>query len=161
MPKTRWERNRYGKQVVAVLIGIVLCGVIAWGQKGEDTEAKEGTTLEDLGVTAAQKASLETLWDLKRKKDIQAIDDLKTLNRLAKDTLAADAEIQETLDAFRAKRQEMQKQIGDLEAELVQALPTRAQLHLTLMGVLENGVPRRPKRSQTETSKPESGASEK
>ena len=128
----------------------MLCGVIAWAQKEtNEGEAQKGTTLIDLGVTEAQKGQLETLWDMKRQKDIQAINDLKVLNRLAKDALVEDAEIQETLDAFRKKRKETQTEIETLESELVEGLPTRAQLHLTLMGVLDNGIPRRTKRAET------------
>ena len=135
------------KYILAILICVVLCGVLAWAQKSSD-ENQKGITLVDLGVTEAQKVQLEELWDLKRQKDIQAINDLKALNRLAKDSLVADAEIQETLDKFRAKRQEMRGQIEAIEEELIQALPTQAQLHLTLMGVLDNGIPRRTKRAQ-------------
>ena len=163
MQNAKQRRNHgshiYGKQILAVLICVALCGVIAWAQKS--SENKKGTTLVDLGVTEAQKVELEALWDLKRQKDIQAINDLKTLNRLAKDTLVEDAEIQETLDEFRTKRKEMQERIEGIEEALVQALPTRAQLHLTLMGVLDNGIPRRTKKSQSnkntnETPKPAS-----
>ena len=136
-----------GKQILAILICVALFGVIAWAQKNS-AENEKGTTLVDLGVTEAQKVQLEELWDLKRQKDIQAINDLKTLNRLAKDSLVEDAEIQETLDTFRAKRKEMRGQIEAIEEELIQTLPTQAQLHLTLMGVLDNGIPRRTKRVQ-------------
>ena len=162
MQNAQQRRNRtpsiYGKQILAILVCVALCGVIAWAQK-HGNEEKKGVTLVDLGVTAAQKVQLEALWDLKRQKDIQAINDLKTLNRLAKDTLVEDAEIQETLDEFRSKRKETQERIEELEEELVQNLPTRAQLHLTLMGVLDNGIPRRTKKAQTnkrtnETPKP-------
>ena len=118
------------------------------GHKKSSDENQKGITLVDLGVTEAQKAQLEKLWDLKRQKDIQAINDLKTLNRLAKDSLVDDAAIQETLDKFRAKRKEMRGQIEEIEEELIQALPTKAQLHLTLMGVLDNGIPRRTKKAQ-------------
>jgi len=135
------------KHILAILIGVALCGIIAWAQKSSD-ENQKGITLVDLGVTEAQKAQLEKLWDLKRQKDIQAINDLKTLNRLAKDSLVDDAAIQETLDKFRAKRKEMRGQIEEIEEELIQALPTKAQLHLTLMGVLDNGIPRRTKKAQ-------------
>ena len=138
----------YGKQIWAILICVALCGVIAWAQKNND-ENRKGITLGDLGVTEAQKVQLEELWDLKREKDIQAINDLKTLNRLVKDSLVEDTEIQKTLDEFRAKRKEMQARISEIEEELVQILPTRAQLHLTLMGVLDNGIPRRTKKTQT------------
>ena len=162
MQNAKRRRNQdshiYGKQILAILICVSLCGVIAWAQKSSNEE-KKGITLMDLGVTEAQKVQLEALWDLKRQKDIQAINDLKTLNRLAKDSLVEDAEIQETLDEFRAKRKETQGRIEELEEELVQALPTQAQLHLTLMGVLDNGIPRRTKKAQTnkntaETPKP-------
>ena len=136
------------KYILAILICGVLCGVLAWAQKSSD-ENQKGITLVDLGVTEAQKVQLEELWDLKRQKDIQAINDLKALNRLAKDSLVADAEIQETLDKFRAKRQEIRGQIEVIEEALIQALPTQAQLHLTLMGVLDNGIPRRTKKAQT------------
>ena len=153
MQNTEGRRNRvlhlsYGKQISAILICVVLFGVIAWAQKNND-ENRKGITLGDLGVTEAQKTQLEELWDLKRQKDIQAITDLKTLNRLAKDSLVADIEIQKTLDEFRAKRQKKQGRIEEIEEELVQILPTRAQLHLTLMGVLDNGIPRRTKKPQT------------
>ena len=91
---------------------------------------------------------MKGLWDLKRQKDIQAINDLKTLNRLAKDSLVEDTEIQETLDEFRAKRKETRGQIEEIEEELIETLPTQAQLHLTLMGVLDNGIPRRTRKAQ-------------
>ena len=135
------------KHIPLILICVVLCGVLAWAQKSND-ESQKGITLVDLGVTEEQKVQLEKLWDLKRQKDIQAINDLKTLNRLAKDSLVDDAAIQETLDKFRAKRKEMRGQIEEIEEELIQALPTKAQLHLTLMGVLDNGIPRRTKKAQ-------------
>ena len=140
--------KRYGKQISAILICVALCGVIAWAQKNND-ENRKGITLGDLGVTEAQKVQLEELWDMKREKDIQAINDLKTLNRLAKDSLVEDTEIQKTLDEFRAKRKEMQGRIEKSEEALIQILPTQAQLHLTLMGVLDNGIPRRTKKTQT------------
>ena len=139
------------KHISAIMICVVLCGVLAWAQKGSD-ENQKGITLVDLGVTEEQKVQLEELWDMKRQKDIQAINDLKTLNRLAKDSLVEDAEIQETLDKFRAKRKEMRGQIEASEEELIQTLPTQAQLHLTLMGVLDNGIPRRTKKAQTNST---------
>lgn len=138
-----------GKHILVILICVAFFGVIAGAQKNNNDESREGTTLEDLGVTETQKAELEELWNLKRQKDIQAINDLKTLNRLAKDSLVEDIEIQKTLDEFRTKRKEMQERIEKIEVELVQILPTRAQLHLTLMGVLDNGIPRRIKKAQT------------
>ena len=140
------DSHIHGKHILAILMCVVLCGVFAWAQKSSE-ENKKGITLVDLGVTEEQKRQLEELWDLKRQKDIQALNDLKTLNRLAKDSLVEDIEIQRTLDEFRTKRKEMREQIEDIEEALIQALPTQAQLHLTLMGVLDNGIPRRTKKA--------------
>ena len=152
------RRHTWGKHIAGILICVSLCGVIAWAQKNS-SENKQGQTLADLGVTEAQQTQLKALWELKRQKQIQAVDDLKTLNRLAKDSLAEDPEIQETLNKFRAKRKEIQEQIEGIEDGLIQTLPTRAQLHLTLLGVLDNGIPRRTTKAQSdkkrdETSKP-------
>ena len=131
-------------RTLGVLICVALCGVIGWAQKNE-----QARTWADLGVTPAHQTQLKTLWELKRQKEIQAVKDLKTLNRFAKDSLVEDAEVQETLDAFRTKRKAAQAQIEKLEAELLRSLPTQAQLHLTLFGILDNGVPRRLTKSQT------------
>ena len=132
------------KRTISIFISVALFGVIGWAQKNE-----QARTWADLGVTAAHQTQLEALWELKRQKEIQAVKDLKTLNRFAKDSLVTDAKIQETLDAFRVKREETQKQIEKMETALLQTLPTQAQLHLTLFGILENGVPRRITKSQS------------
>ena len=50
---------------------------------------------------------------------------------------------------FRAKRKETQAQIDKAEEALIEILPTQAQLHLTLLGILDNGVPRKITKSQT------------
>ena len=141
------KRHIWTKRTVGILICAALCTVIASAQKSENKN-QQARTWADLGVTPAHQTQLEALWELKRQKEIQAVKDLKTLNRFAKDSLAEDAEIQGTLDAFRAKRKEAQKQIEELEEELLQTLPTQAQLHLTLFGILDNGVPRRITKSQ-------------
>ena len=137
------------KRMVGILICVAFCGVIASAQKGGNDNT-EGVTLADLGVTETQKTELEMLWKLKRQKQIQAVEDLKTLNRLAKDTLAEASEIQEILTEFRTKRREAQQKIEKIEEGLLQTLPIRAQLHLTLLGVLDNGIPPRIPKSQTE-----------
>ena len=142
------RRHIWTKFTIGMLICAALCTVIASAQKGEN-ENEQARTWADLGVTPAHQTQLEALWELKRQKEIQAVKDLKTLNRFAKDSLVGDAEIQETLDVFRAKRKEAQKQIEKIEEELLQTLPTQAQLHLTLFGILDNGVPRRITKSQT------------
>ena len=144
------KKHRYAlwKRVFGMLICVALFGVIAWAQKNSN-ETQKGVTLADLGVTETQKTEIEALWELKRQKQIAAVANLKTLNRLVKDSLVEDTEIQETLNAFRVKRQAMQKQIDEVEEGLVQTLPPRAQLHLTVLGVLDNGIPRKISRSQT------------
>ncbi len=146
------------KCALGILMCVALFGVIAWAQKS-DNENQKGVTLADLGVTEAQQTEIKALWELKRQKQIQAVADLKTLNRLVRDSLAEDAEIQETLDEFRMKRKEMQEGIDRIEAELIQALPPRAQLHLTVLGVLENGIPRKMSKSQTSKKTDENSTS--
>ena len=136
------------KYILGTLMCVTLFGVIALAQKSSKEEQK-GVTLADLGVTAAQQTEIKALWELKRQKQIQAVADLKTLNRLVRDSLAEDTEIQKTLDAFRLKRKEIQEQIDAIEEGLIQGLPPRAQLHLTVLGVLDNGIPRKMARSQS------------
>ena len=147
MPNVKQIRKGH-RYALGILMCVALFGVIAWAQKSSD-ENQKGVTLADLGVTEAQQTEIKALWELKRQKQIQAVANLKTLNRLVKDSLVEDAEIQETLDAFRVKRQKMQKRIDEVEEGLVQTLPSRAQLHLTVLGVLDNGIPRKMSRSQT------------
>ena len=144
----RQHGSTWWKGGLGILMCIALFGVIAWAQKNNN-ENQKGVTLADLGVTEAQKTQIEALWELKRQKQIQAVTDLKTLNRLVKDSLATDAEIQEKLEAFRGKRKGLQEQIDEIEEELIQTLPARAQLHLTVLGVLNNGIPRKMTRSQS------------
>ncbi len=131
------------QRTIGILAILVTCGLIAWAQK------EKGTTLADLGVTEEQKTQIKAMWELKRQKQIQATKALHTLNQLAKDSLVEDAEIQKTLAEMRAKRKETQRQIEQAEEALTQTLPPRAQLHLTLLGVLDNGLPRRIARQQS------------
>ena len=105
-------RKLWIKRTAQILGCVVFCCVFAWAQKDEDT-VKESLTLADLGVTSEQKIQINAMWKLKRQKHIQAIKDLKTVNRFVKDSLIGDDEIRETLEKFRTKRQEMQDQIGD------------------------------------------------
>ena len=140
-------RRSWTKHTVWILICAALCTLIASAQKSENKN-EQARTWADLGVTPTHQTQLEELWELKRQKEIQSVKDLKILNRFVKDSLVKDAEIQETLDAFRAKRKAAQEQIEKLEEELLQNLPTQAQLHLTLFGILDNGVPRRITKSQ-------------
>ena len=132
------------RRTIGILAILVTCGLVAWAQK------EKGTTLADLGVTEEQKTQIKAMWELKRQKQIQATKALHTLNQLAKDSLVEDAEIQKTLAEMRAKRKETQQQIEQAEEALTQTLPPRAQLHLTLLGVLDNGLPRRIARQQSD-----------
>ncbi len=143
-------RKLWIKWTVHILGSVVLfCCVFAWAQKS-DAPVKEGITLADLGVTPEQKTQIEAMWKLKRQKHIQAVKYLKTLNRFVKDSLIKDKEIRETLEKFRTKRKELQDQIDKAEKALGQTLPARAQLHLTVLGILENGLPRRIARTKTD-----------
>ena len=131
--------------VLSLLILMTLFGFFAQAQKrNKDTTNANGITLTDLGVTDAQKTKLKALWELKRQKHIQSVKDLKTLNRLAKDSVASTTEIRETLNKFRHARRKQEQDIEVAEDELIKTLPPRAQLHLTILGILDNGLtPRR------------------
>lgn len=144
-------QNVWIQRTIGILVMLAACGVIAWAQKHSSTE--KGTTLADLGVTEEQKTQIKAMWELKRQKQIQAAKSLHTLNQLAKDSRVEDATIQKTLAEMRAKRQETQQQIEQAEEALTQTLPPRAQLHLTLLGVLDNGLPRRIVRQQPDNKK--------
>lgn len=154
----QWQYRGIWKRALGILICVALFGVIAWAQKSNN-ESEKGVTLADLGVTEAQQNEIKALWELKRQKQIQAVANLKTLNRLVRDSLAEDAEIQETLDEFRMKRKEMQEGIDKIEEGLIQTLPSRAQLHLTVLGVLDNGIPRKMSKSQTSKKTDENSTS--
>ncbi len=121
---------------------VVLFSILAWSQNNEEP-VKEGITLADLGVTVEQKTQIDAMWKLKRQKHAQSVKDLKTFNRLVKDSLIGDKEIQETLKKVRTKRKAMQIQIDKAEEALIKTLSPRAQLHLTILGILDNGLPRR------------------
>ena len=144
-------QNVWIQRTIGILVILAACGVIAWAQKNSNTE--KGTTLADLGVTEEQKTQIKAMWELKRQKQIQATKALQTLNQLAKDARVEDATIQKTLAEMRAKRKETQQQIEKAEEALTETLPPRAQLHLTLLGVLDNGLPRRIVRQQPDNKK--------
>ena len=144
------------KRTIQICCGLLLCSLFVWAQK-DDEPAKEGITLTDLGVTTEQKNQIDAMWKLKRQKHLQAVKDLKTLNRLVKDTLMSDEHIRETLKTIRTKRIELQKKIDKAEAELIKVIPPRAQLHLTVLGVLDNGLPRRTTKTQADKEGKEKG----
>ena len=128
---------------------IALCSIFAWAQKNSETE-KGRISLAAIGVTPEQKTQIDAMWKLKLQKHRQAVTDLKTLNRYVKDTLMSEKEIRETLERFRLKRIEMQKKIDKAEEALIKSLSPRAQLHLTVFGILDNGLPRRTTKTQTD-----------
>ena len=142
------------KRVIQIMGCVVIFSIIAWAQKDEEL-VKEGITLTDLGVTPELKTQIEAMWKLKRQKHLDAIKDLKTLNRLVKDSLIGDEEIRKTLEKFRNKRKELQKQIDKSETKLIEVLSPRAQLHLTVLGVFENGLARRIVKKQNDKAAPE------
>ncbi len=144
--------------VLALLIFAIFFGFVAWAQKTENRTEDEGVTLEALGVTPEQKARIKALWALKRQRHRQAIENLKPLNRLAKDKIASDDEIQEVLKIFHQQRLAQEQKVKRVEANLIKSLPPRAQLHLTILGVLDNGLTPRhfstPPKREDSTQKP-------
>ena len=132
----------YISLVLTLLISATFFGFVTWAQKTEDGTKKEGVTLEALGVTAEQKAQIKALWELKRQRHRQAIENLKPLNRLVKDKIASDDEVREVLKKFHQQRLAQEQKVQMAEVNLIKSLPPRAQLHLTILGVLDNGLPR-------------------
>ena len=126
--------------VLALLIFATFFGFVTWAQKTENGNKNEGVTLEALGVTPEQKAQIKALWALKRQRHRQAIENLKPLNRLAKDKMTSDAEVREVLKKFHQRRLAQEQKVKMAEVNLIKSLPPRAQLHLTILGVLDNGL---------------------
>ena len=133
----------YISLALALLIFIIFFGFVTWAQKTEEGTKKEGVTLEALGVTPEQKAQIKALWELKRQRHRQAIENLKLLNRLAKDKMASDDAVREVLKKFHQQRFAQEQKVKIAEENLIKSLPPRAQLHLTVLGVLDNGLPLR------------------
>ncbi len=130
--------------IVSLLMSITACtaliGMWAWAQKAEEPTENRAITLVDLGVTTEQTERIKALWELKRQKHIKAIENLRLLNRLAKDLVVSDDEIGETLKKLRQNLLDQEQKIKSSEEKLIEDLPSRAQLHLTILGVLENGL---------------------
>ena len=120
----------------------IVFGLMAQTQK-DDAAAENSVTLAKLGVSEHQKTQIKALWELKRQAHIQALKDLKILNRLARDRVASEDKIGETLQKLRQRRLAAKQEIRSAEESLIETLPVRAQLHLTILGVLENGLTRR------------------
>ena len=120
----------------------IVFGLVAQAQK-DDAAAENSVTLAKLGVSEHQKTQIKALWELKRQAHIQALKDLKILNRLARDEVASEDKIGEALRKLRQRRISTKQEIRSVEESLIETLPVRAQLHLTILGVLENGLTRR------------------
>ena len=134
--------------VLSLTVFAIAVGLMAQAQK--DDAAEEGVTLAQLGVTEEQKTQIKALWEQKRQAHIQAVSDLKILNRLARDEGASEDKIGETLQKLRQGRLTQKREIQTTEEALIETLPVRAQLHLTILGVLDNGLTRRIGRGRTQ-----------
>ena len=130
----------YISLVLALLVYATSFGLVTWAQKTENGAKEDGVTLAALGVSAEQKAQIKALWALKRQTHRQAIENLRPLNRLAKDKIASDEEIREVLKKFRQHHLAQEHKVKIAEENLIKSLPPRAQLHLTVLGVLDNGL---------------------
>lgn len=126
--------------LLVLLIFAVFFGFVTSAQKTEDGTKKEGVTLEALGVTAEQKERIKALWEFKRQSYRQAIENLRPLNRLAKDKMASEDQVREVLKKFHQERIARERKVEMAEESLINSLPPRAQLHLTVLGVLDNGL---------------------
>ena len=130
---------------IGVLLSLTALAIVAglMAQAQKDNAAEEGVTLAQLGVSEEQKTQIKALWELKRQAHIRAVSDLKILNRLALDKVASEDKIGETLQKLRQGRLTQKQEIRTAEGALIETLPVRAQLHLTILGVLDNGLTRR------------------
>ena len=133
--------------VCSLTVFAIVFGLMAQAQK-DDAASEDNVTLAKLGVTEAQKTKIKALWELKRQAHIQALSDLKILNRLARDKAASEDKIGEALRELRGRRLTEKQEIQSAEKALIETLPVRAQLHLTILGVLENGLTRRIRRGR-------------
>lgn len=129
---------------VGMVCSLAVFAIVFGLMAQKDDAATEGNvTLAELGVTEDQKTQVKALWELKRRAHIQALNDLKILNRLARDKVASDDKIGATLKELRQRRLKLKQGIHSAEDALIKTLPIRAQLHLTILGVLDNGLTRR------------------
>ena len=132
------------KLSVGMVCSLAVFAIVFGLMAQKDDAATEGNvTLAKLGVTEAQKTQVKALWELKRQAHIQALNDLKILNRLARDKVASDDKIGATLKELRQRRLKLKQGVQSAEEKLIETLPVRAQLHLTILGVLDNGLTRR------------------
>ena len=134
--------------VCSLTVFAIVFGLMAQVRK-DDAAAEDNITLAKLGVTETQKTQVKALWELKRQAHIQALSDLKILNRLARDKVASEDKISVTLQKLRQGRLTRKQEIQSAEEALIETLPVRAQLHLTILGVLDNGLTRRIGRGRT------------
>ena len=145
------------KLSVGVVCSLAVFAIVFGLMAQKDNAATENNvTLAKLGVTEAQKTQVKALWELKRQAHIQALNDLKILNRLARDKVASEDKIGETLQNLRQGRLTQKQEIRTAEEALIETLPVRAQLHLTILGVLDNGLTRRIGRGRTQDGSEES-----
>lgn len=143
------------KSYISLALALLICaaffGFVTWAQKTENGAKDEGVTLAALGVNVEQKAQIKALWELKRQTHRQAIENLRPLNRLAKDKMASDDQVREVLKKFHQERIARERKVETVEEDLIKSLPPRAQLHLTVLGVLDNGL--MPRHLSTTTKK--------
>lgn len=130
----------YISLILVLLISATFFGFVTSAQKTESGTKEEGVTLAALGVSAEQKAQIKALWALKRQSHLQAIENLRSLNRLAKDKMASDDQVREVLKKFHQERIARERKVETAEESLIKSLPPHAQLHLTVLGVLDNGL---------------------
>ena len=128
--------------VLSLTVFVIVFGLMAQAQK-DDSSTENNITLAKLGVTEDQKTRIKALWELKRQAHIRALSDLKILNRLARDKVASEDKIGEALRKLRQRRLTEKQEIQSAEKALIETLPVPAQLHLTILGVLDNGLTRR------------------
>ncbi|RKY05362.1 hypothetical protein DRP77_01195 [Candidatus Poribacteria bacterium] len=97
--------------------------------------------LDRLKLTEDQKKAVMELVNAKLEASRKAREEVRELRRLARDRSAPEEELRKALMEFRKRRLQERKRILDMEEKLIEGLPARAALQLTVIGVLENGLP--------------------
>ncbi|MCZ6677726.1 MAG: hypothetical protein O7E52_10795 [Candidatus Poribacteria bacterium] len=106
------QEVKYAEALYLVfLIFATIFGFVAWGHKAEKQAEDGGLTLAFLGVTEEQKGEIKALWELKRQKQVQALEDLRILNRLAREKVASEGDIRGVLEKWREKRAAQEQRI--------------------------------------------------
>lgn len=97
--------------------------------------------LNRLKLTEDQRKTVMELVNAKLEAGRKAREEVRELRRLIRDRNASEEELRKALMDFRRRRAQDRDKILNMEERLIKSLTARAALQLTVIGVLENGLP--------------------